>query len=191
MIINVFSNSLGVDQKWIILGVPVIFIFGSVMHFVYGWSGKKAIIGAFVPVNESVWEHLKMAFWPILLWWVLGYCILKQNSYFQIDKWFVACTTSIVTALITIKAIYYTYTGALGFKSLIIDILSFFVGIGLGQLLALHIYNYAELGSLAMFYSFVVLAILALAFIAFTFCPPRLPIFKDSITGKYGIYHFK
>jgi hypothetical protein len=32
---------------------------------------------------------------------------------------------------------------------------------------------------------------LALAFIVFTFYPPHLPIFRDPITGKYGIFLFK
>jgi hypothetical protein len=36
-------------QKWVLCGIPVIFIVGSLMHFVYDWSGKVFIVGIFAP----------------------------------------------------------------------------------------------------------------------------------------------
>ncbi len=40
---------------------------GSLLHFVYRWSGKKLFAGFVSPVNESTWEHLKLLFFPSLL----------------------------------------------------------------------------------------------------------------------------
>lgn len=46
-------------KSWILLGIAVISIIGSLMHFVYDWSGKAIIVGIIAPTNESIWEHLK------------------------------------------------------------------------------------------------------------------------------------
>ena len=38
---------------------------GVVLHFVYGWW-PNAVTALFSPVNESLWEHVKLIFWPFL-----------------------------------------------------------------------------------------------------------------------------
>ena len=38
---------------------------GCVLHFVYGWW-PNAVTALFSPVNESLWEHVKLVFWPFL-----------------------------------------------------------------------------------------------------------------------------
>jgi hypothetical protein len=35
------------------------------LHFAFGWSGRWLPLALVAPVNESVWEHLKMAYWPL------------------------------------------------------------------------------------------------------------------------------
>ena len=45
---------------WEIIGTFFIIIAGSLLHFVYEWTGYSDIMGLFTPVNESVWEHLKL-----------------------------------------------------------------------------------------------------------------------------------
>ena len=47
--------------KWELYGILVLSLLGTVMHFVFDWSGQSAPVGAFAAVNESVWEHLKLA----------------------------------------------------------------------------------------------------------------------------------
>jgi len=42
-------------------------ILGTILHFTYEWSGGNAFVGTFSSVNESTWEHLKLAFFPMLL----------------------------------------------------------------------------------------------------------------------------
>ena len=48
---------------WEVSGVLFILAIGSALHFVFEWTGEFTLVAPFVPVNESVWEHLKMAFW--------------------------------------------------------------------------------------------------------------------------------
>lgn len=174
-------------EFWILLGIPVLFIIGGLMHFVYDLSGNLTLAGIFAPVNESVWEHLKMTYWPMLLWWIIGYYALGKGSSMSPTQWFVSSTVAQLTCLLVIVSFHYTYTGALGIESLILDIFSLLLGIACGQGLALHVYRKASFNIYWLYISIIVLILLAAAFIVFTFYPPHIPLFKDSLTGKYGI----
>lgn len=62
-------------KTYTIIGVFFVLAAGSLAHFLYDWTGSNAIAGLFVPVNESVWEHMKLLFFPMLL-----YCALEHGS---------------------------------------------------------------------------------------------------------------
>jgi hypothetical protein len=174
------TTSSNPAQAWIILGIPVLFIIGAHMHFAYEWSGKSTIIGIFAPVNESVWEHLKMSFWPMLIWWVVGFSILTKRINISASGWFVSCAVAEVICCIVIVSFYYTYTGAFGIESIILDVFSLFLGITVGQLMALHVYKYAKNSKHFFPYAIAILMLMGAAFIIFTFCPPQIPLFMES-----------
>lgn len=48
--------------KWEMLGIAFISLLGAFLHFAFELSGQAKVVGAFAAVNESVWEHLKIAF---------------------------------------------------------------------------------------------------------------------------------
>lgn len=174
-------------QHWILLGIPILFIVGFFMHYIYEWSGNSLIVGIFAPVNESIWEHLKLTFWPMLIWWIFGYIILGKKYNITASQWFTSCTVAELICSLVVLCFYYTYTGALGIESLILDIFSLFLGIVVAQYLAFHIYKTAKFSQNCLYISVAVLILLAVTFTVFTFAPPHLPLFKDSVTGKYGI----
>ncbi|PKM95072.1 MAG: hypothetical protein CVU84_07050 [Firmicutes bacterium HGW-Firmicutes-1] len=174
-------------QNCIYLGIPVLIIVGSLLHFVYEWSGNLTIVGLFAPTNESVWEHLKMTFWPMLIWWVVAYFVLSKSKIISATQWFVSCVVAILVCVLIIVSFFYTYTGAWGIESLILDIFSLFLGVAVGQILAFHVYLYANLKQICLYISIIILIFLAITFIVFTFAPPHIPLFMDSSTGKYGI----
>lgn len=174
-------------QYWILLGIPILFIIGFFMHFIYEWSGNSLIVGIFSPVNESIQEHLKLTFWPMLIWWIAGYIILGKKNSISVSQWFTLCTVTELICPLVVLCFYYTYTGAFGIESLILDIFSLFLSIAVAQGLALHVYKYARFNRYCLYISVTILILLAVAFTIFTFAPPHIPLFKDSVTGKYGI----
>ncbi|MCX8131561.1 MAG: DUF6512 family protein [Clostridia bacterium] len=177
------SRSLSPDkaaQNWILLGIPVLSIAGCLMHFVYEWSGNLTAVGIFSPVNESVWEHLKLTFWPMLIWWISGYYLLNKRGKISAAQWFSSCTAAELVCPMVIVSFFYSYTGALGIESLILDIFSLFLGIIAAQSFSLHLYKNAEFGNYCLYISITTLALLAAAFTIFTFTPPQLPLFMDS-----------
>ena len=50
-----------------IFSVIFTWILGTILHFLYEWSGDNKIIASFSAVNESTWEHLKLVFFPMLI----------------------------------------------------------------------------------------------------------------------------
>ena len=52
---------------------------GCLMHFVYEWSGQNFVLGLFAPVSESTWEHMKLAYFPMLLFFLVEYIFLYKS----------------------------------------------------------------------------------------------------------------
>ena len=69
---------------FLIIGAVFTIITGTLLHFVYEWSGESLFVGIFSPINESVWEHLKLLFFPMSVWILIGYFIFGKNeNYFK------------------------------------------------------------------------------------------------------------
>lgn len=173
-------------DTYILLGIPVLFLIGSLFHFLYSISGELFVIGLLAPVNESVFEHTKMVVIPILLWWSL--CYLFQKDNLNADVWFVSAFLSMLTAVIIIPMLYYFYTEAFGFKSLVVDVLILLIAVGLGQLLGLHYYKYGK--SIDYRLPLALMVCIVILFAVFTIFPPKIPLFQDAIDGSYGIRSF-
>lgn len=173
--------------SWIILlGSIPIFLLGSLNHFLYDLLGKNIIVGLFVAVNESIWEHMKLVILPMVIWWTISYFLIKKRCNIDINKWFTSGLVSMIVALTIIPFLFYFYTNAFGVKSVVIDISIFLVAVFLGQLIAIHFYKHSK--GMNWFIVFCVFLIVILIFMVFTLYPPKIPIFKDSVTEMYGIY---
>lgn len=178
-------NNIIKPESWFIVGIPIIFLIGSLAHFLYDRSGKSIIVGIFTPVNESTWEHLKLSVYPTLLWYIAGLLFLQNKINFYV--WYICCVISIIMSCIVITCFYYTYTGALGIQSLFLDIFSLFLGLTIAQCLTLYIYNNAILTVFHYYLSIIIGSLIIISFTLFTFVPPKLPIFMDPETKQYGI----
>ena len=53
--------------KYQIFSTIFAIILGTILHFTFEWFGNNAFVGAFSSINESTWEHLKLAFYPMLI----------------------------------------------------------------------------------------------------------------------------
>ena len=166
-----------------ILGMVFTIILGTILHFTFELSGHQLVVGVFSAVNESVWEHLKLGFWPALVYAVIEYRYLKKST----NNFLFAKTAGIYLIPITITILFYSYTAILGESVLVIDILTFVIAVIVGQLASYRLLTYRKLQDKLNKISLVALALLGLAFVLFTFYPPHLPIFRDPITGEYGI----
>ena len=166
-----------------LIGIVFIIILGSIFHFTFELSGHQPIVGVFSAVNESVWEHFKLAFWPAVVYAIFEYKFLKKSA----NNFFSAKTVGIYLMPIVIAVLFYMYTAILGEDLLIMDILTFVIAVIVGQLSSYKLLVSKELPIKTEKLSLFALVILGLAFVLFTFYPPHLSIFRDPVTGNYGI----
>ena len=87
---------------WEIIGFLMVCALSGVFHFIYDWSGKQAWIGFFCPVNESTWEHLKLLFFPVLIFSAIEYIWIKKES----KNFIAARVTGTVLGMFTIIAVF-------------------------------------------------------------------------------------
>lgn len=169
--------------RWELGGIIFIVVLGSLLHFAFEWSGNWPPLGAIAAVNESVWEHLKLGFWPALLYAALEYGRFgKSANNFPFAK-----TAGIYLIPVTIVVLYYAYTAILGHGLLVVDIAIFVVAVIIGQLVSYKLLMASALPARVNRFAPVALVILAILFVLFTFYPPQIPLFRDSVTGGYGI----
>ena len=159
-------------------------ILGTILHFTYNLSGQNSFIGSFSAVNESVWEHLKLAFFPMLILGIIEYFFVKNISNNYIE----AKTIGIFLAISFIVIAFFTYTGILGVDILILDILIFIISIILGETISYKLMKREkESNNKTKVLAGIILIFLLFSFIICTFNPPKVNLFRDPITKTYGI----
>jgi hypothetical protein len=168
---------------WEIGGIFFIIFLGSFMHFLFELTGYWAPIGAIAAVNESVWEHLKLGYWPLVFFTLIQYNFIKDEA----KNIALAKLLASIMIIGFIIVFFYSYTAILGEDLFLLDILSFVLAVILAQLVSYKILTMKRLKKSVSIVSLVGLVIIGLLFILFTYFPPHLPLFQDGITGEYGI----
>jgi len=184
MRINLLSQSSFAKRNLLaieIIGTVVIILLGSAFHFTFELSNNNPIIGSFSAVNESIWEHLKLVFWPSLIWMLIAFYPAKS----LVNNYFFSKSIGVYIMVIFIPTVFYTYT-IFTEEILFVDIGSFIVAIIAGQIVSYRLYRY-KLSKVTEILSIVTIILLATIFVVFTFYPPHLHIFQDLSTGRYGI----
>lgn len=167
--------------KFIIFSGIFVMILGTLLHFTYEWSGNNTFVAAFSAVNESTWEHLKLLFYPMFLTTIIGYFYLGKTS----PNFLCARLLGILTAILFTIVFFYTYTGVIGTNFAFIDISIFFVAVILGELVSYKIL--ASNFTCNVGITFCCILILLACFIIFTYFTPTIGLFKDPVTGLFGI----
>lgn len=167
-------------KKYMIIGAVFVLIAGTLAHFLYEWSGKNYIVGLVTPVNESIWEHMKLVFFPMLLYGLFMIFRFKEDY---------PCITSafclgILAGTLLIPLLFYTYTSILGKDFFILDIGTFIVSVLVAFLLFYRLTRSCRLEPYT-FLLCVLVCILFVCFVIFTYSPPDAGIFQ--VPGADGI----
>ena len=143
---------------------------GTGLHFAYGLC-PEPLVGLFAPVNESVWEHLKLLFWPFL---AAGFALTRREED-QAAAWSGLLLAELVMPLFLV-GMYYLLRAGFGVRSLGVEIGLYYVTMAAGFWLARRV---SESGRLAYLSGVLVIltGLLGAALILFTLAPPGLPIF--------------
>ena len=171
-------------KKYHFIGFIVTAIFGTLLHFVYKWSGEMPFFGIIGAANESVWEHTKLLAIPMLIYGAAEYFLYGR----ELKGFLPARLLSILLGMAIIIAGYYTYTGAFGTESMAADIALFYVAVAAAYGFGWWLMKERRFPSPAAEYAALAGVLILLTLIIwFSLDPPKLPLFMDSITGGYGI----
>lgn len=169
---------------WDLAAIPAIIVGGTLLHFAFDRAGRPVIIAAFCPVNESVWEHLKMAYWPALA--VTLVQIVAGAGGAGLTS---ARAIGAVTMCAVMLGLYHLSTALAPMMSmrvrLVVDGITFVVAVIVGQLLC-HLLL-TPLSGVSAGTAALLMAIPGVILTATTFAPPRTRWFEDQVTGGYGV----
>lgn len=165
-----------------IIGIFFVAIFGTLLHFMYEWSGHKRFVSIFAAVNESTWEHIKIALTPSFIW------MLYDGARYGLEpNYFVAKTASLLAIIIIIPVLFYAYQIFTKKAVLPIDIIIFYISIIISNLLFKYIIGLNSISFFITYFAVILLFVIFGFYMILTLMPFENFIFKDSITKKYGV----
>ena len=167
---------------WQLFGFAVTSLGGTVLHFLYDWLGEAVWIAPFSGVNESTWEHMKLLFFPMFI-----YAIIQSFFFRDMADFWCIKLRGILLGLTLIPVIFYTYNGVIGKSPDWLNIAIFFVCAAIAYGYETRKFNSDKVRCRSPKYAFAALCVIAVLFVIFTFRTPEIGIFKDPLTGSFGI----
>jgi len=166
-----------------IFNITIITILAVFCHFLYDWF-PNTLFSFIFPVNESIWEHMKLIATPVLIFSIFNYLYYK-NKNIKFNNYILSYAISIPIAIILYLIIYLPIHYCIGhnlyisiiilvFIYFIIESLSFFIR----QKPNKKYQNIIGITIIIALYS---------AFIYLTYKPPHYNIFYDTEKNIYGI----
>ena len=159
--------------KFEIISTIFVMVLGTLLHFTYKWSNNNMLVGIFSPINESIWEHLKLMFFPMLITIIIGYLYKGKD----VDNYLSSKVIGTIVMLSFTIVFYYTYSGILGTNYTGVDVSIFFIAVALGQYVSYKLMKTKFHGNNIT--ATIILLVLLLCFVIFTFFPPNIALFKD------------
>ncbi len=156
---------------------------GILLHFLYKWSGGSVFIAPFAAVTESVWEHLKLIYWPFLITTLAGYFITGR----RIDNYFFYQARSMSLGMAFFIIAFYTYSGIIGTIFLVVDIIIYYIGYIISYRHSFYCLTVNPSRGSLNYYGGMIFLAYGILLIFFTFFTPHLGICLDPNTGLYGI----
>lgn len=168
-------------KNWEIIGLVFTIIFGSLLHFVFEWSGRSNIVALFGAVNESTWEHLKLAFWPTFVFSLIEWLVWGR----EIKNFCLAALIKLAIMPIIIVALFYLWLIFFP-DNFIWDISIFILAVTVGYFLGYKIMTSKKEYRLERI-STILIIVMLLKFSLLTYFPIISFITKDPVSGGYGI----
>jgi amino acid permease len=125
---------------------------------------------------------MKLLFWPMFLYaFIQSFFFKERKDFWRIKQ------KGILLGLAMVPIIFYTYNGSIGASPDWLNITIFFISAAIAYIYETKQFRKATPSRRIPKAAFLILCIIALLFVFFTFHPPKINIFRDPITGAYGI----
>ena len=176
---------------WEIGGFFFIGLVGAALHFTFELSDFSSnVVAYFSAVNESTWEHLKMVFFPGLVFALIEYTYVRD----KVNNYLIAKTASLLIMPLVIIIGWYIYAPAIGHYIFAVDLSLFYLAVLIGQYTSYKLLTRTPLKKQYSNYALGIFVLLFIGFSTFTFYPPRIFLFEHldlRDTGQYGILAYE
>ncbi|CDA23329.1 putative uncharacterized protein [Mycoplasma sp. CAG:611] len=166
--------------KKIILSSFIIFILSTLFHSLYNYL-PCFLTSIIVPVNESIFEHMKMIFTSYMFYLLIKILFNKKHENNLISSFVIASLFNIVIFLIIYIPIYLLFG-----EKLVVTLILYFITILISNYLMYKIQN-KKINSKINKYSVYIIPLVYIVFTLFTYFPLKNMLFLDPTTNTYGI----
>ena len=170
-------------KKITIINIIITFILAFLCHFLYEWF-PNPIFSIFFPVNESIWEHMKMLYTTILLNGIIEYFILKKFNISHNNL----CLTTYLKSIIAIPIyllLFLPIFYCIG-ENMIVAISIMLITIIIVNIIAYKLINLEEIKNQKII-SLILITITYIIMGILTYNAPHTQLFLDTKEEKYGI----
>lgn len=174
------ANHSGEVIKFVILGTVVAFILAFLMHYIGSSFGGMYVLEGVLPINESVWEHMKLGFYPSIFVTLVPWCSYVKQIAFK-RRWVMAAIGAAISSIV-IWAGYYGLKHGFYVEGMVVDFLLLAVGLLFGFVHAAMISDdgiYEWVKWLCIIY----IVLMAVIYYIFAFAPLNLPVFVPPVQG--------
>lgn len=167
---------------WQFGGFALTSLGGTLLHFLYDLTNESVFIAPFSGVNESTWEHMKLLYFPMFI-----FALIQSRFFKEYENFWCVKLIGIVTGLVLIPVLFYTYNGAFGKSPDWLNIAIFFVSEAMAFILETSVFKKDSLRCKRSQLALGIMCLIGVLFVVFTFATPQIPLFRDPLTGTYGI----
>ena len=165
----------------------LIFALCFLFHFCYELL-PNPVFAILFPVNESIWEHMKLIYSSIIFSCLIDYILLNKNQI-KINNLFTSAFVSSVSSIIVYLLIFLPLYNLIG-ENIIISISLLFIVIIFSQYISYLIMK-QENNNILNIFSIVLIIMGYIVFGYLTYKPLENYIFYDIKHKKYGINTYK
>ncbi len=167
---------------WQFSGFALSTLGGTILHFLYDWTNKSVFLAQFSGVSDSTWEHMKLLYFPLLI-----FAIMQSRYFKEYENYWCIKLIGIIAGIGSIPIMFYTYNGAFGKSPDWLNITIFFIAAAIAFWGETRFFYKNNLRCNRPRLAFLIICLIGLLFVVFTFLTPKIPLFKDPLTNSYGI----
>jgi len=170
--------------RWEATGFLFVSAAGTLLHFLYKWSGESLLAAVISAVNESTWEHMKLLFVPMFFFSAVQVFAIGRTY----PNFLAVRAISTLTGLVLIPILFYTYSGIWGSSAMCINIALFYFSVLMAFALDFRLLRKGRFSSpWQQLLGLAVLWALAFLFVWCTFRPPGWGLWQVPVSGGCGI----
>ncbi len=169
--------------RWKVISVIGIFLLCFLTHFIYDWF-PNTFTSIFFPVNESIWEHMKMLYSAMIVFGLIEFPLLKLfklNHHNFLTNLFISSLLSIPIFLTLYLPFYYIIG-----ENMALNLITLFITICITQIIGYYTLNTNKSKGLNWI-SLIGIILVYIIFGILTYYPLEIELFFDPIKEKYGL----